>query len=639
MQDLVNCSGFRQPLIELGMSFYIGSLIFTVISSAALGIFVYLQAKGKKENTLLAILALIVSLWCFLQILGEISGNRELVLLWTRLNIAAATFIPIVYLHFILVFTKRFDRSNKTVLWSTYLIGSGFLVLDLTPLFIADIAPRQGFKFYPVGGPAYPFFALFIAAVAIYALIELILSLKGAGQRRKNQMFYVILASAASYIGGISAFAPAFNIAFPVLTPYAMPLYIALVVYAIVRHRLLDIRVVVRKGILYSVLTAFFTLVYGLFILLISRFFEGAGVVSPLLSTALTVLILILLFQPLRERIQKLIDRLFFREKYVYQRTLKDLSEDAVSIIDPEELVKKVKGTLKKVLKARKVEIKKGPEEPRGHELVIPLQAKGKRVGSLCLSEKLSEEDYSPEDIDLLRTLANQIAIALENADLYQELLRADKLKAVGILAAGMAHEIKNPLASLKGMTQILPENLKDPEFVGKYAEMVPRQLDRLNLIVEDLLKLGKPPRFAKVELDPNKVLEEVISFQKDRCEKKGIRISKELSEGLKIKADPQQLHQAFLNLLLNAMESMPDGGELKIQSAKRKDKICIEFSDTGKGIPLKDLKNIFDPFFTTKEGGTGMGLAVVYRMIKGHGGEIEVASKENEGTKFTICL
>lgn len=633
------CSLFRQYLLKLCMSFYIASLLFTVISSAALGIFVFIQGKQKAQSNLLAILAMIISLWCLFQIFGEISNDKNIVLLWTRMNIAAASFIPIIYIHFVLVFTKRLRRKNVFLLFLTYLLGLVFIILDFTPHFIADIAPRQEFKYYPIGGAAYPFFAVFIVSVALYALLQLFLSLRKSFGRKRNQIFYIILASIIGYAGAISAFAPAFNLNFPVLTPIAMPLYVALMVYAIVKHRLLDIRVVIRKGLIYSILTIFFTLIYGLSILLLNKFFEGLGAQSPILSTVVTVFLFIVLFQPLRDEVQKIIDRLFFKEKYIYQKTLKELSDAAVSILDPEELVRKVKETLKIKIKVEKVEIIKGEEEPQGFERVIPMLAKGKRVGSLCLGRKRSDEDYSDEDSDLLATLANQIAIALENASLYQELLRSDKFKALGVAAVGMAHEIKNPLASIKGLTQILPENINDPEFIEKYTDIIPRQLDRLNSILEELLRFGKPTKFATTDVDLKRVLDDVIEFQENQCSKNNIVIIREYGETPLIKADAQQLHQAFLNLILNAIEAMPNGGELKIQSAKLKDKVCIEFSDSGKGIPQKDLKNIFDPFFSTKENGTGMGLAVVYRIIKGHGGDIEAMSVEGKGTTFKIFL
>jgi signal transduction histidine kinase len=203
-----------------------------------------------------------------------------------------------------------------------------------------------------------------------------------------------------------------------------------------------------------------------------------------------------------------------------------------------------------------------------------------------------------------------------------------------------MAHEIKNPLASIKGLTQVLPENLDDQDFIKKYSEIVPRQLDRINRIVEDLLDFGQPAGLVMGEVDVAKELDGVLRLVENQCRKSDIEIIRDFQPLPPVIGNTEKLAQVFMNVILNAMQAMPNGGKLSIGSrVASHESIVIEIADTGEGIPADKLPNIFDPFYTTKESGTGMGLAVTHSIIKEHQGSIEAESKVGEGTTFKICL
>ena len=259
-------------------------------------------------------------------------------------------------------------------------------------------------------------------------------------------------------------------------------------------------------------------------------------------------------------------------------------------------------------------------------------------VGRLNLGHKMSGEMFSKEDIDLLSTLANQVAISIENSNLYQQILRSDKLAALGTMSAGLAHEIKNPLASLKGLTQILPDNLSDDEFLKKYMEIVPRQIDRINSIVEKLMNFSKPVEGIMETVNLRNVLEGIVKLVETDCMKKGIRLIAELKD-VYVYGNAEQLTQAYMNLVLNSMDAMTDGGELKIEMVIKEDRVFVFIKDKGCGILDKNIGKLFDPFFTTKENGTGLGLAIFYRIINEHNGSVEVQSKINEGTTFKTWL
>jgi signal transduction histidine kinase len=621
------------------MSFHAGSLIFSGLASLLLGAMAFWQGRSKLPNINLALTSLAVAIWCLAQAAGDLVPTKAEVLFWTRVNIGAAFFIPTFYLAFILSLLDRLDRG-RVLLGLAALTSFIFLILDFTPFMVADVAPWGGHRYWAVFSPGYLLFALFLAAVFVYGVYKLVQAYRSSTGQRRNQILYVLLASVIGILGGATNFAPIFNLNFPALAHLFMPVYLVLTVYAIIRHQLLDIRVVFKRGLVYSILTALFTGLYLLLIFIFKEFFQVVTGWNSALAAAVMVLAFVLVFEPLRARLQEAVDRVFFRQKYDYQKTLQDLSAAAVSIFDETELKQKVIQTIKTALRVSSVSVLGEESDAVGFELSLPLISRGRYLGSLNLGPKLSGEMYSEEEINLLTTLANQVAVALENAGLYRQVIQSEKLTTIGTMAAGLAHEIKNPLASIKGLTQILPENVSDQEFLKKYVEIVPRQLDRINGILETLLRLGKSQKYAVEEVNLTKILTDLLRLFENQCRKQNIKLAIEVSEGLKIEGNAEALMQVFMNLVMNALEAMPQGGELKIKAeAKDKEKVEVEISDTGAGIKPEDQRRIFDPFFTTKEGGAGMGLAVTYRVIKEHKGEIEVESEIGKGTTFKIWL
>jgi len=536
------------------------------------------------------------------------------------------------------------------------------------------VTPHPPFRYYPVPGPAYPFYALELLALVSYGILELILNFRSSHGLRKNQIAYVLSASIIGFGGGGLAFLPVFGIPVYPLWQFTMPIYIFMAIYAIVKYRLLDITIVIRKGLLYSTLTLLFTGVYLTAILAFREIFQSLTGYNSLLINALLILMFVALFQPLKDKVQSWIDQIFFKGKYDYQKTLKSLSQAVVSIIDLKELQRLVLETVSEAMKLSYAAVyfydrrsKQFVSENSGKlnltdpliqlliqrkepiygevrpeiqgDLIIPMLAKERVIGFLSLGDKRSGDTFSDEDLNLLMTLANQMAVVVENSALYEELSQADKLSALGVITAGMAHEIKNPLASIKGLTQVLPENLSDSEFLKTYLEIVPRQLDRINNILSDLITFGRPAKLVFAPVNVHLILEKILKLLENACQEVKIQVIKEYGILPEIQADQEKLTQAFLNVVLNALEAMPEGGKLKIKTFSLNSQAVVEIADTGVGIPEENLRNIFDPFYSTKGKGSGLGLSTTYRIIKEHQGSIEVKSKVGEGATFSIYL
>jgi signal transduction histidine kinase len=288
--------------------------------------------------------------------------------------------------------------------------------------------------------------------------------------------------------------------------------------------------------------------------------------------------------------------------------------------------------------------------------LVVPLIALNRLTGMLFLSDKEDGSAYSRAEIDALLMLAGQASFAVENAVMTQfqeerlkKLFHADKLATVGELAAGAAHEIRNPLTSIRSTVQFLKKDLP-PEKHG-YVEGVIEEVDRIDGIIRGLLSLSKSSELHLSRVDLREALQQTLLLLDPELKRNRIAVNQQMMIGdPTVEADHAQVRQAFLNVLLNSVQSMPGGGTITVHMADRPDgkreesieSVRVTLSDNGPGMPEETIRRVFDPFFTTKENGTGLGLSITYGIVHGHGGEIDIASKtdpSSHGTSVTIRL
>jgi two-component system sensor histidine kinase PilS (NtrC family) len=240
--------------------------------------------------------------------------------------------------------------------------------------------------------------------------------------------------------------------------------------------------------------------------------------------------------------------------------------------------------------------------------------------------------------------------------EMEEQMKRIDKMAAVGVLAAGMAHEIRNPLASLSGSIQMLKSDLVLDDSQQHLMEITLRESERLNALITDFLLFAQPPQINRIPWELSKLIEETIDlFIHSPSFREGIHILPvRCHETVKAMIDPGQMKQVFWNLLLNAAQAMPNGGEISIRVEKGKDTLWqrniarpiqgkgkewvkMIITDSGNGIPPHEKEKIFEPFFTTKEGGTGLGLSIVHKIIENHNGVIKVESEVGKGSTFMI--
>ncbi len=279
-------------------------------------------------------------------------------------------------------------------------------------------------------------------------------------------------------------------------------------------------------------------------------------------------------------------------------------------------------------------------------------------IGFCMLGPRHTDTGYSAEDLQLLSSLGRNAGIALENALLYEEvkqsqllIQRNNQLRSLEIMAGGFAHEVRNPLTSIKTFVQLAPHRMGDHEFIQDFGRIVTDDVTRIERLCQEVLNYSHHPIPQFSEEDLHNIIDACLFSTSVKAGKKQIRIDKDFATDLpSLRLDRQQLQQVFLNMFFNALEAME--GEDQTLSVSTHSVINttgdswvqIKISDSGHGIGHKELEHIFDPFFTTKHEsqeheGTGLGLAIAHQIIQAHGGTIEVSSQINQGTTFLITL
>ena len=240
----------------------------------------------------------------------------------------------------------------------------------------------------------------------------------------------------------------------------------------------------------------------------------------------------------------------------------------------------------------------------------------GSRVGLICACE----------DLSAIRAMEDRMR-------------QADRLATLGRMAANIAHEIRNPLASLTGAIEVLASSATTGETRERLGQIVLKESGRLNDIIKGFLEYARPAPLTRAPVNVSESLDEILVLLEHRAVPGTLKIVREFPAGLVWSLDPQQFRQAVWNLCLNAFQAMPAGGELRVAAVARGRRLDVRITDTGEGIAPSDLGQIFEPFFSTKPDGSGLGLALVDRIVRDHGGEIDVRSTPGEGTTFTLTI
>lgn len=715
-----------------------------------LAVLAVVKGRGRKTNLLFAAICFLGGLLSLDKAFASVVTDPALALKVSRIDHAFVVYFIPVYLHFTVSFLGL--KGRQGLIGAAYGFSLLLSAFSQSPHHLVGVS-RFFFGYYALGGPLVYIFGVATTTNTLYCIYLLVRSLHDdADPVRKNKTKYIIsgLGAAAFMahfdllpLAGIS-FYPLGNLAFiPIL----------FLAFAVLKHDLLEIGHVFQKGLIYSLLTGLLTASYGLAIISFNQGFKDLGQEWSILFSVFFFAVIVFVFEPLKRHIQAVIDKVLFKDKYNYHATLRRLSDTMTAILDLDEIMAKTLETLTETmhlewggvmladdkaegfhircqrgslpvapglsltpsnpvvreLVRRKGEItshdpvlssRRGGGAPAlreafsqlGGAVVIPMVFNAAINGILVLGNKRSGDLYTQRDLELLGTLANQCAIAIENARSYelverlnrnleamvqtrtkalqkaleekektQELLvRSESLAAVGALVAGVAHELNNPLASVSSLVQSATETLTDRlrdkagaagEERRKLEELLDdlgfslKELSRARDIVSSLLGISRQTQEYTEPVCLNDVSKDALRVLFNQYKRTGIQVIEAYDGTLPmIQGNFANLGQVCLNILTNAIQAVsPDSGQIRIRTAhdKESEQVVFECADNGPGISENLLKDIFKPFFTTKEvgKGTGLGLYLSHEIVRRHGGEIRVSSSSQGGSIFRVFL
>jgi PAS domain S-box-containing protein len=785
-------------------------LFLVALIEIALGVVVWLRNPRRSVNRWFAAFATTLAVWGTLVGVRRSLADPVVVLAVVRILWATAALIPVTFAHFAVVFPRPAGRRPMLTPGVTFL-GLFMSGLSFSPWIVADVRLEAAGYLQPVYGPAFPILGAYMAVCSTWALTHLARKLRHATGFARAQLHYVFLGAALTALGALTL-----GIVVPLITgssrlgvygPYFTLLWLGFTAHSIVRHRLMDVRVVISRSAAYAAgWCATAALLVGGGVLVDTLLPDWDLTLSPL-GAVLLGLAASALFLLLAPRMRRLADRYLYRPAYDARALVREGSRAMGTFADPARVATAMADLIGRALHPESLAILVRirdrdafeplvvrhvdpaairPRQPvstsspliqelsdgttalvRDHvgarpsaveagailqslrawgaEVAVPVRD-GRLMAVILAGPKLSGDSFFADELDLLETLASELAIGLKNAQLYHEIVsikeynerllgrmdsgviaaredgvvttlnpaaerilgieaarvlgrrldvldpairgvlraslidqveaetevtishpegrvlplivhtsalhdhkgevsgaiavlndhsrlkaleedkrRADRLSALGAMATGIAHEIRNPLVAIKTFAELLPERADDQEFRSTFAKVAVKEIHRIEQLLARLRALAVPTAFPLRPLDLQVPLAETLDLLRGEADRRRVRSIVEIEHDLPaVLGELDQLKQLFLNLFLNGLEAMTAGGTLTVTvraDRERPDRgvVTARVTDTGPGIPREDLARVFEPFFTTKSSGTGLGLAISRSIADAH--------------------
>ncbi len=739
------------------------------VTSLALAVFVLFKNWRSTLNRSFSFFAFNVAFWAFNYFLWLTMKDGEKALFYIRLAMAGAIMIPVAFVDFTFRLTNKDGRLITII---NIFLAFVWLLFSFTPFYILSVEKRLVFEYWPVPGPLFHFMFIHFIFNTVFSHFLLWRSLEKDQGSKTNQIRYVFLGTLIGFVGGSTNYFLWYGVLIPPYLNFLVSVYIFTVAYAILKYKLMDIQVILKRTLVFAGLLAFVFGIFsfGLFVSqeVLSRYFGFKWEIA----LAISIFLIVLGYEPMRAFLIETTDKYLFQKKYDYQKFLKDATRGIAQIESLQHLLGLVTHfiTMRMRLKNAAVlirDLKEGQfylahkrgyssEFSQGHTLLprssliryldhkkeaieieqvkSSIEAETKKpkkeeatihldfteikremeeLNATCcvpsflgrelrniliLGEKKSGEFYSQEDLNVLFTLAQESAIAIENARLYDEavnrtrelqkineelemartrlthaldqtekanrelqntqaqLIHEQKMATLGRLAASVGHEVNNPLTILSmNVSRALLKHRKDPELkVGDILEIfqkMEQNITRIKAVVNTLTGLLKKSEKGKFEpLSLKLILEEtlpLVQFQTYLDNPTGTDVEFDVPSSIPlIRGDLERLQEVFLNLFINAFHAMSGKKNRRIEvhahlSGPDQKMVEVDFADNGSGMTEETQKKIFTYGFTTKGPGrgSGMGLYICKYIIELHGGEMKVKSQLGVGTTFTLTI
>jgi len=659
-------------------------------------------APAHPRRTATAVVALNLIAWmaCEIWVIG--SATAEQATLAIRATYAAIGCLPFTVNHLVLVLTgATTSRAASAVATGLFAV---FAVASLPTGILIAGAEWLDTVFHRIPGPGFHVFAPALFLLLAWDVVLLWRATRTAVEPLDRLRCQHMLAGVGLNVGlGVLDLAVLQPLGIQAHRAYVAPLGLVVAAgtfgYATANSRLLDVPTALRRSAVYAVMLAALLVPCLGISLLSERLMTGEIDVGPSFVTALLLCVASFGFPRLQVSAQRTLEQALFGGRADDRRVLRAASRDVTSVLSLRTLAEVTRDALARVFDDVDVGLwlRRGgelePVEPQhrqlGHlaarlatldagtdplvlaevaerdrnadvrglraagiEVVVPLRVKDRVVGLLTLGPRGDRSLYTDDDLALVATLANQVAIALENARLYEELResreqvsRASRLSAVGTLAAGIAHEIRNPLVAVRTFLQLLPQRLDDPEFRDGFRALALEEVERVSQLTTQLLTFARSHERKLGRVDVGEVASHVVQLLASEATSHDVQLALETpSRTPPVYADAEQLQQVVVNLVLNAIQASPADGVVTVRvepvgGPEGAAYVVLTVTDEGPGVPAENLEAVFAPFFTTKDGSTGLGLSVAHQLVSEHGGTLTVASPPGAGATFRMML
>ncbi len=660
----------------------------------ALAASVLLRPERRRAHWLFGILAINMGLWYLSTFMVGVSGNLPF---WRRANLICAVLLPLSAVRFFGVMAP--SESHRTRLVGRAAVVGAVVLLGamLTPFYDHTIV---------VAG-----LLLYVIVFLTLALLYLFqLGFEASSRAEGARLRYIALVGGLGGVFTLIEYLPYFGLDIPPVGTVLILVFLYALSQSIMLYRLIDLYEVAGR---LGVLTA---LAFMLAVLLwLMRLVSGEQLFLHVVVSAFVVLIL---FDPVRARVQQWISQVFFHERFELERSVGALRRSLTHILDVDELggalmkglsdsprftqgalyliapdglhfathssfgpkaperveMAPVRPLLDRlgssgvaVLESLERELEdsrlagEDREAETAHDVAVILRALqasvclgirgegGDVYGLLTVRDDRLRDAFSSEEIQLLAGLAAQVAVTVENSELYRQMKDKDRLAALGEMAAGLAHEIRNPLGSIKASAQFLGETDRDFEQAREFLDIIVDEVDRLNRVVGSFLDYARPAGTNPEAIYVNSAVQRTLQLLRPECDAASVALHITLDHDLpKVRIEIEYLRQVLINLVQNAVQAMDTGGDIYVET-RTQDRfrigggadrwVQISVRDTGPGIAPALLTNLFVPFVTTKQQGTGLGLAISQRIVSEAGGRIDVRSRQGYGTTFVVLL
>ena len=666
------------------------------VLALAIATTVVLRGPRRRVHWLFGWFGLSVGLWYLSTSLGSVANEA----VWRRVNLICAVLLPVAGVQFFRAFIVG---EPRWVVWLNR--GALGAALGMVAIIFTPFYAHRGLG----------------TSIVIYVVVTLVATLAGLFMhgRRATSRFegarlrYLVVVGALATTFTLADYLPYLGLDVPPVGTVLTLTFLYALSQSVLRYRLLDLyELFGRLGVL---LVLSFTLAFVFWMLV--QFAED----SFFLHCVAAVLVVLLLFDPLRARVEEQISQIFFRQRHDLEKTVTEMRRELAHVLELDALARTLMEGLERSRRVTHASLYLVDEDRRGYNLsahvgpqpvsrveivparplfdrirredelvleslereleevrssgderdaemlveithalnamnasvCVPLRGESQRddvYGLLTVRDERLRDAFSPEEIQLLRGLAAQAAIAVENSRLYQRMKERDRLAALGEMAAGLAHEIRNPLGAIKASAQYLSDPPGSPglEKPAEFLDIIVEEVDRLNRVVSAFLEFARPSKGDPTPTDVHATVQRTMQLLATACQEARVEWRLELATSLpSVRIDMEQLRQVLINLVQNAIQAMRTGGILRIETERhqgepqdgRADWVEIRVTDTGPGILAAVQESLFVPFVTTKDRGTGLGLAISKRLVNAVGGDIYVRSRSGVGCTFTVRL